>query len=103
MTTPAPTSAALEVTERTASCTLAIGGMTCASCVGRVEKALRRVPGVAAAEVNLATEAATVQFQSALVDFDALPAAVPRAGYTATPRRETRPAEPLDENADADT
>ena len=45
MTTTAPTSAPLEATEATASCTLDIGGMTCASCVGRVEKALRRVPG----------------------------------------------------------
>jgi Cu+-exporting ATPase len=35
--------------------TLDIGGMTCASCVGRVEKALERIPGVEAASVNLAT------------------------------------------------
>lgn len=34
---------------------LSIEGMTCASCVGRVEKALRAVPGVASANVNLAT------------------------------------------------
>ncbi|MDA8050946.1 MAG: heavy metal translocating P-type ATPase [Rhodospirillales bacterium] len=40
---------------------LAIGGMTCATCVGRVEKALRRVPGVLQAEVNLATERAVVE------------------------------------------
>ena len=40
---------------------LAIGGMTCASCVGRVEKALKAVPGVTEAVVNLATERATVR------------------------------------------
>ena len=40
--------------------TLAIDGMTCASCVARVERALARVPGVVSAQVNLATEQATV-------------------------------------------
>ena len=38
---------------------LPIEGMTCASCVARVEKALKKVPGVGSAEVNLATEIAT--------------------------------------------
>lgn len=41
---------------------LSIGGMTCASCSGRVERALRKVPGVQSATVNLATESARVQF-----------------------------------------
>ncbi|MBX3635851.1 MAG: heavy-metal-associated domain-containing protein, partial [Rubrivivax sp.] len=40
--------------------TLAVEGMTCASCVGRVERALARTDGVLSAEVNLATEQATV-------------------------------------------
>ena len=40
---------------------IGIGGMTCASCVARVERALKKVPGVAAATVNLATESARVQ------------------------------------------
>ena len=39
---------------------LGVGGMTCASCVGRVEKALKKVPGVDDAAVNLATESARV-------------------------------------------
>ncbi|HET9577966.1 MAG TPA: heavy metal-associated domain-containing protein, partial [Usitatibacter sp.] len=39
---------------------LKVEGMTCASCVARVEKALRRVPGVTDASVNLATETASV-------------------------------------------
>lgn len=41
---------------------MAIGGMTCASCVGRVERALRKVPGVQDATVNLATESARIHF-----------------------------------------
>src|SRR4051812_15108268 len=90
MTTTAPATATA-ATEATASCTLDIGGMTCASCVGRVVKALRRVDGVAAAEVNLATEVATVRFDPASVALAKLTAAVTKAGYTAPPRRETQP------------
>ncbi|SFT87067.1 Cu+-exporting ATPase [Geodermatophilus amargosae] len=89
MTTTAPATTA--ATTEPASCTLDIGGMTCASCVGRVEKALNRVPGVTGAEVNLATEVATVRFDPAQVDLEDLTAAVTRAGYSATPRRETQP------------
>ena len=44
---------------------IGIGGMTCASCVMRVEKALKKVPGVQSASVNLATETARVTFQDA--------------------------------------
>jgi Cu+-exporting ATPase len=63
---------------------LAIGGMTCASCVGRVEKALAAVPGVLSASVNLATERATVASVPG-VDEQALIQAVERAGYEAAP------------------
>ena len=59
---------------------LNIDGMTCASCVARVEKALRAVPGVSGASVNLATEKASVQGEAAP---DALAAAVRAAGYEA--------------------
>ena len=65
--------------------TLEIDGMTCASCVARVEKALGKVEGVVFAQVNLATETAQVQFASGIVDVDALVAAVDRAGYAAKP------------------
>jgi Cu+-exporting ATPase len=61
---------------------LAIEGMTCASCVGRVEKALAGVPGVLSASVNLATERATVE-AAAGIDQAVLVAAVERAGYGA--------------------
>jgi len=60
-----------------------IGGMTCASCAGRVEKALAAVPGVARASVNLATERASVHGAGAL-DAAALIAAVTTAGYRAS-------------------
>ncbi|HEL3751274.1 TPA: cadmium-translocating P-type ATPase [Stenotrophomonas maltophilia] len=59
---------------------LAVEGMTCASCVGRVERALLAVPGVSAASVNLATERATVR---GAADVEALLAAIDRAGYGA--------------------
>ena len=62
---------------------LAVEGMTCASCVARVERALRAVPGVLEASVNLATERASVRHAGA--DASALAAAVERAGYTARP------------------
>ncbi|WP_322039565.1 heavy metal translocating P-type ATPase [Burkholderia diffusa] len=60
-----------------------IGGMTCASCVGRVEKALAAVPGVTRASVNLATERASVHGTGAL-DAATLIAAVTSAGYRAS-------------------
>lgn len=59
---------------------LSIQGMTCASCVGRVEKALQAVPGVNDASVNLATERATVR---GTADVSALILAVENAGYDA--------------------
>jgi Cu+-exporting ATPase len=61
---------------------LSISGMTCASCVARVEKALKKVPGVADASVNLATEKA--QVTAAGVSVDRLVAAVEKAGYEAS-------------------
>ncbi|MGX1790733.1 heavy metal translocating P-type ATPase [Bosea sp. NPDC055332] len=69
--------------------TLAISSMTCASCVGRVEKALRAVPGVLGAEVNLATERATVRVADGAIT-PALVAAVSIAGYEARPLGESR-------------
>ena len=65
---------------------LPIEGMTCASCVSRVEKALLRVPGVVRAEVNLATETATITAATRHIDEAALVAAVESAGYVARPR-----------------
>jgi Cu+-exporting ATPase len=61
---------------------LAIHGMTCASCVARVEKALAQVPGVVSAAVNLATESARVEHVAG-APVQALLAAVREAGYEA--------------------
>ncbi len=62
---------------------LKIGSMTCASCVGRVEKALSAVPGVTKAVVNLATESAHVEATAGLTHQDQLIKAVEDAGYEA--------------------
>jgi Cu+-exporting ATPase len=75
-------------------CTLDIGGMTCASCVRHVEKALSRIDGVRSAEVNLATEAATVSFDPQTAGLSELTAAVAAAGYTVTPATPPPPATP---------
>ena len=60
---------------------LPIEGMTCASCVARVERALQKLPGVAEVSVNLATEAASIR-ADASVGLAALQTAVEKAGYT---------------------
>jgi len=62
--------------------TLPVAGMTCASCVGRVERALRKVPGVAKASVNLAAQTATVEYLPGAASVDDLRAAVEGAGYS---------------------
>ena len=68
---------------------LPISGMTCASCAGRVERALGKVPGVQSVSVNLANERAHVEVQGQL-DPAVLIAAVDKAGYTASlPQSET--------------
>ena len=67
--------------------TIGVEGMTCASCVARVERALKKVDGVADASVNLATERATVTFSPQEVEVDRLLGAIEAAGYE--PRRET--------------
>jgi Cu+-exporting ATPase len=64
--------------------TLDIGGMTCGSCVGRVEKALAKIPGVEAASVNLATEQAKIRVNAdSGVKIDDIIALVQKTGYSA--------------------
>jgi heavy metal translocating P-type ATPase len=75
---------------------LTIHGMTCASCVGRVEAALRRVPGVLAANVNLATERASVTVTRGTGAADLL-RAVDDTGYEASVRQ------PAEVSADVET
>ena len=76
------TLAAMSTTNTEASLDLGVGGMTCASCVARVEKALKKVPGVEDAAVNLATESARVRFAGAPAEMaPRLRRAVRDAGY----------------------
>ena len=69
-----------------------IGGMTCASCVARNEKALRRVPGVVTASVNFATEKATVEYLPGIASRDDLVEAVRRAAPQSAPASRRPPA-----------
>ncbi len=69
---------------RTQTSSIGIGGMTCAACVGRVERALSKVPGVQTCSVNLATESAHVQWQEGQDEAAVLPVlrrAIRDAGY----------------------
>lgn len=78
---------------RDAVCEFEVEGMTCAACVGRVERVLKRVPGVRDAAVNLATHRATLAVAPGF-DASAVVAAVDAAGYAARPRVERDPLEP---------
>jgi copper chaperone CopZ len=60
-----------------------VEGMTCASCVNRITRFLNKVEGVEQANVNLASESATVRFDPARVGIPDLVAAVDAAGYVA--------------------
>ncbi|MBV9134618.1 MAG: heavy metal translocating P-type ATPase, partial [Chloroflexi bacterium] len=84
---------------------LPVTGMTCASCVRRVEKALNRVEGVQEASVNLATEKAHVVFDPTVASLERMRAAVEKAGYVigplAEPAGDHTHAEPTTDNAHA--
>ena len=58
-----------------------VGGMTCANCSARVERVLRRLPGVVEASVNLVTEEARVSYLPAMLEPAAIAAAIQEAGY----------------------
>jgi Cu+-exporting ATPase len=70
---------------------LSVEGMTCASCVRRIEKALSKVPGVQGATVNLATERAKVSFTSGKVSSEDLIQAIEKAGYKANLIKKDQP------------
>jgi len=75
----------------TKTITLPVTGMTCASCVGRVEKNIKKVAGVAETTVNLATEAATVAYDPAVASPAALIQAVEKGGYGVVTATRTLP------------
>jgi Cu+-exporting ATPase len=78
-TTPTPTGP--ETTAPSAEIQLPIDGMSCASCVNRIERYLRKTPGVAEASVNLATEVATIRYLPEIAGMDELARAIEAAGY----------------------
>ncbi|MDO9525275.1 MAG: heavy metal translocating P-type ATPase, partial [Gemmobacter sp.] len=80
---------------RQATTTLTIDGMTCASCVGRVERALGAVPGIQSATVNLANQTAMMTHVASPEVLASAIAAVARAGYHAEPQT----ADPIDRAA----
>jgi P-type Cu+ transporter len=84
---PAQTASPIAVASESApdAIVLPIEGMTCASCVRRVEKALAKVPGVDSANVNLATETAHVSFDPTTTSLEQLTSAVEKAGYKVAP------------------
>jgi Cu+-exporting ATPase len=75
---PAPPGGPIEIV-------LPVEGMTCASCVNRIERFLRKTPGVEEAAVNLATEQATVRFDPAVAGRPELVGAIEAAGYDVKP------------------
>lgn len=75
----------------TKTLTLPVTGMTCAACVTRVERNLKKVSGVAEASVNLASESATVAFDPAAVTPTSLIAAVEKGGYGVITAERTLP------------
>ena len=76
--------------------TLDIGGMTCAACVGTVDKALSQPSGVLSAQVNLATERAVVEHIPGVVSPDQLVRSVESAGYTARLHSDTSNAQEIE-------
>ncbi|SHO51373.1 heavy metal translocating P-type ATPase [Anaerocolumna xylanovorans] len=74
-----------EVVEKTdnASVTIPIGGMTCAACAQRVEKAIKKLEGVASVSVNFATEKATVTYEPQKLRISAIKESIEKAGYKA--------------------
>jgi Cu+-exporting ATPase len=80
------------MSEGRAKISLPVSGMTCAACARRVERALSGTTGVRAANVNLATEKATVEYDSASVGLGELVGAVEGAGYGVV-REEEAPVE----------
>lgn len=91
----------VEATEGAESCVLLdLEGMSCASCAMRIEKGLKKVPGVKDASVNLATERATVTYDAQQTDVGQMVKKVEAVGYKASPAALPAIPESLDEPDD---
>ncbi len=73
--------------------TIGVAGMTCASCVARVERAIKALPGVVEATVNLTTESAAVEYLPATVSRERIAQAIRRVGYEPAAADEARDVE----------
>ena len=82
---------ALEVASPAVEVELPIAGMTCASCVNRIERFLRKSDGVESASVNLATEVATIRYLPDLTGRSELARTIEAAGYDVFSQRATVP------------
>lgn len=80
---------------------LAVDGLTCASCVGRAEDALNKVPGVLSASVNLASNRADIRYLAGVTDGATLALALTDAGYPARGLQDGPPKNELSETKDA--
>ncbi|MCK8464262.1 heavy metal translocating P-type ATPase [Aliiroseovarius sp. S1339] len=80
-----------------------VGSMTCASCVGRVERMLKATPGVLEARVNLASERAFVTYLAGATTPETLAAKITKAGFPTRPREDTESTGPRDKAAEAQT
>src|SRR5690606_27978575 len=69
---------------------ITVKGMTCASCVGRVERVLNKNPAINEASVNLATEKARVQFNPKEIKVEEIISLIEKAGYSASLEKETK-------------
>ncbi len=72
-----------EEIQETKKVTIPVEGMTCAACVRAVERALKKLPGVKEAQVNLATEKAVIEYDASVVRLSELKQAINNAGYKA--------------------
>ena len=81
--------------------TLTLEGMTCASCAVRIEKGLKKVPGIKDASVNLATEQATVTYDPAQTNLEQMVQKVEAVGYKAFPQVSS-PQKPVQEETASD-
>jgi len=68
---------------QTLALTIPVGGMTCAACAQRVEKAIKKLEGIESASVNIATEKATVSYNPQILRASAIKEAIVKAGYKA--------------------